>query len=95
MLNNVVPEEFTNHNCKNYIDPRGASVTHLKVMPKSEWLAHKQSVKEIRKEVAAMKPAESVAGGMPSKFEEGCLIKLINLPEIKKTTFTEKIKHFG
>lgn len=51
LFDNVVPEEFINLTCKNYIDHQSESVPHLKVISKVQWLNHKQTLKDIKNEL--------------------------------------------
>jgi RNA recognition motif-containing protein len=50
MFNNCIPLEFTDAKSQNFVHVQG-NVTQLRVMPKHEWSAKKEEMKQIKREI--------------------------------------------
>ena len=86
MFHNCVPEEFTNSTNANYVARKDSSqLTCLRVMVKKEWLAYKQTVSSIRREVNALSFGEKASKPKElSLFETGSLLAITGLDGMSK-----------
>lgn len=99
-FNNCVPIEFTDAKSPNYIHVQG-TVCQLRVMPKHEWLAKKQDLKQIKQDIKKLCPATMIPEKRPRRpdqFEEGTLLRLA-LPAFEKPLTKQAMHsvaaHFG
>lgn len=101
LFNNCIPSEFTDITCQNFVHVQG-TVSQLRVMPKNEWAAKKEEMKQIKREIAKLCPTTMFLQDSKQDGEDFLIgsILQVKYPALKglgltKVALQQALMHFG
>lgn len=101
LFNNCIPSEFTDITCQNFVHVQG-TVSQLRVMPKNEWAAKKEEMKQIKRDIAKLCPTTMFPQDGKQDSEDFLIgsILQVKYPALKglgltKVALQQALMHFG
>ena len=101
LFDNVVPNEFTDTTCENYVQVTG-QIKPLKVLSKNAWAEKKEEMKRLKREIANLFPGTMFEAKPSSRkptevFEDGTLLKIkfASKSALAKQALKSVVMHFG